>query len=56
MLIVTDGEWDTRIPVTNSRLSSIKRAAHDVYDVPHKHIFVTQVLGNISDDPDTKTC
>jgi len=44
LLIVTDGEWESQIPITKSKLETVKRAARDVYGVPNKRIFVTQIL------------
>jgi len=44
LLIVTDGLWTTEIPIQNSRLETIKRAARDVYGVPNKRILVSEIL------------
>jgi len=44
MLIVTDGEWTTEIPVNNSRLDTVKKAAKNVYGVKPRHMLVTQVF------------
>ena len=44
-MIVTDGEWRTEIPVTNSSVKSCKHAAMSVYGVKPANILVTQVLG-----------
>lgn len=55
MLIVTDGKWTTEVPVSKSRLSTVKSAACSAFGVPRSHILVTQILGSIHDDPDTKT-
>jgi len=52
MLIVTDGEWTSEIPVSNSKLEVVKRTARTIYDVPSKRILVTQVLDDISTNQD----
>lgn len=44
LLIVSDGEWSTEVPVKNSRLNTVKLAAKNVYNVPKNHILVTQVF------------
>lgn len=54
MLIVTDGDRTSEIPVNNTRLSVIKKAASDVYSVPPRHILVTVILPE--DDHDKRTC
>jgi len=50
LLIVTDGEWESQIPVSNSSLQLVKKTAHAVYGVSFKRIFVTQVLDDIPFD------
>ena len=50
MLIVTDGEWQHQVPVSNSKLSLVKRTAHAVFGVAYSRIFVTQVLGDVTDN------
>jgi hypothetical protein len=47
LLIVTDGERKSQIPVTNCRLELVKRTARSVYEVSPKRIFVTQILDDI---------
>jgi len=44
LLIVTDGEWTSEIPVSNSRLNTVKLAAKNTYGVKPRHMFVTQVF------------
>jgi len=48
LLIVSDGEWSTEVPVKNSRLETVKLAAKNGYNVPKNHILVTQVFGGQS--------
>jgi len=43
MMIVTDGVTKSEIPISNTRLESVKRWAYEVYNVAHKRILVTQV-------------
>jgi len=52
LLIVTDGEWDTRVPVSNSKLSIVKRAATDFYGVKPRNIIVTKILGDTDEHPE----
>jgi hypothetical protein len=47
LLIVTDGEWTSEIPVKNSRLGTVKLAAKNVYGVPPRRMVVTQILDPI---------
>ena len=49
-MIVTDGERTSEIPVFNSSLRTLKKAAMDVYGVKPGNILVSQIL-----DRDTKT-
>ena len=51
MLVVTDGEWTNQIPVSNTKLETVKRTARDVYGVPARRVLVTQILGNNDDNP-----
>lgn len=43
-LIVTDGDRTSEIPITNTKLSNVKRWAYEIYNVPHKNILVTQIF------------
>lgn len=49
-MIVTDGNVTSTIPITNSSLKLVKRAAMDVYGVKPGNILVSQIF-----DHDTKT-
>jgi len=48
-MIVTDGFITSEIPVTNSKLSSVKRAARDVYGVKNANILVSQIFDSKHD-------
>jgi len=50
LLIVTDGEWSSHIPVTNCRLETVQRTARDVYGVPKRRQLVTQIIGDVGKD------
>jgi len=52
MLIVSDGEWDTQIPISNSPrfdIAAVKKVARDIYGVPARRVIVTQILGDVND-------
>lgn len=46
LLIITDGEWETQVPISNTRLETVKKATKNMYDVPPRRMLVTQVFGN----------
>jgi len=43
-MIVADNEYTTTIPIENSTLKTVKKAAMDVYQVAPKNILVTKVM------------
>ena len=49
-IIVTDGLNTWEIPVSNSSIETCKRAAFDVYDVPKKHVLITQVMNDAGNE------
>jgi len=49
LLIVTDGEWSSHMPVSNSRLTTVKLVAKNIYGVANKRILVTQVFDGNKD-------
>jgi hypothetical protein len=50
-VIVTDGEWTQTIPVTNSKLETVKRSVKEIFLIPSSRILVTEIL-NDSDEHD----
>lgn len=46
LLIVTDGDRTTEIPVDHTKLKVVKKTAMDIYSVRPGHILVTQILGD----------
>lgn len=43
-LIVTEGEWTTEIPISNTRLPSVKRWTYELYNVSYKRMLTTQIF------------
>lgn len=55
MLIVTDGDWATQVPVQNTTLKTVKKTAISVYGVKPGNVLVSQIFDGQFSDHDKYT-